>query len=84
MTYFIIRDTLIIIYIKNLNKTNGQTRCLKVKKVTYFGTDGVLCCFCRLWTHLYLSVAKLISKSLQKEKITVNGHLFTNAQNGYT
>jgi len=26
---------------KFLNKTNGQTRCLEVKNVTYFGTEGV-------------------------------------------
>ena len=49
MTYFIIRDTLImifyfIIYTKFLNKMNGQIRRLKVKNDTLFGTDGVDVC----------------------------------------
>ena len=48
MTYFIIRDSLIIIYYfiiytKILNKTSSQTRCPKVKNVTDFGTEGVVC-----------------------------------------
>jgi hypothetical protein len=48
MTYFIIRDTtLVMIYLfynlqkKKLNKTNGQTRYEKVKNVIYFGTEEV-------------------------------------------
>jgi len=46
MTYSIIRDTLILTYLfyylhKKMNKTNGQTRSVKVKIVTYFGTEGV-------------------------------------------
>jgi hypothetical protein len=40
MTYSIIKDTLILTYLfhylhKKLNKTNGQTRNVKVKNVTY-------------------------------------------------
>jgi len=47
MTYFIIKDTFIMFYLfyylhKNLNKTNGQTRSLKVKNVTYFRMEGVV------------------------------------------
>jgi flagellar biogenesis protein FliO len=46
MTYFIIRYTLIMIYLfynlrKKMNKTNGQTQYLKVKNITYFGTEEV-------------------------------------------
>ena len=46
MTYFIIRNTLIMIYLfyylhKNLNKTNGQTRSLKIKNDTFNVTEGV-------------------------------------------
>ena len=47
MTYFIIRDTLIMIYLfyylhKKLNKMNGQKRSLEVKNDTFNGTEGVL------------------------------------------
>jgi len=46
MIYSIIRDTLIMIYLfyylhKKMNKTNGQTRSLKVKNDTFNGTEGV-------------------------------------------
>ena len=51
MTYFIIRGTLIMIYLfynlhKKLNKTNGQTRYLKVKNITYSRMEGVRICAC--------------------------------------
>jgi hypothetical protein len=45
MTYCIIRYTLIMTYFfiicKKMNKTNGQIKSLKIKNITYFGTEKV-------------------------------------------
>ena len=46
MTYSIIRDTLILTYLfyylyKKQNRTNGQTRSVKIKNITYFGMEEV-------------------------------------------
>jgi hypothetical protein len=49
MTYSIIRyiyfniDLFILLFTqKNLNKTSGETRSVKIKNVIYFETEGVL------------------------------------------
>jgi hypothetical protein len=45
------RNKIDSIYTKNLNKTNGQTRCLKVKNVTYFGMARVHIALCMTSQH---------------------------------
>jgi hypothetical protein len=61
MAYSIIRNTLILtylfsIYTKKLNKMNAKIRNIKVKNVTYFGTDGTCVKRCEKARRQYMDV----------------------------